>query len=50
MRIAVLMDQLKRLINQWPVAMIAFGILLTVVWIGVLIGIAIYLFVISSQS
>jgi len=48
MRIAVLRDQLKRLINQWPVAMIVFGVLLTVVWIGVLIGIAIYLFVISS--
>jgi hypothetical protein len=40
-------DKLKRLANQWPVAMIVFGVLLTVVWIGALIWIVFYLFVTS---
>ena len=30
-------DKLKRLAGQWPVAVVALGVLLTVIWIGVLI-------------
>jgi hypothetical protein len=35
-------DKLKRLAGQWPVAMLALGVLLTLVWIGLLIWTALF--------
>ena len=50
MQLAGIREKLKRLAVNWPVAMLAFGAFLTLVWIGALIWIAFYLFVMSSQS
>jgi hypothetical protein len=35
-------NKLKRLAARWPMAMIVLGFLLTVAWIGALIGIVLY--------
>ena len=50
MRIIAIWNKLKRLAANWPVAMLALGMLLTLVWIGALIWIVFYLFVMISQS
>jgi hypothetical protein len=44
-----LKDKLKRLTAMWPTALLAFGVLLTVIWTGALVWIAYYLFVIASR-
>jgi len=49
MRAAAIRDYLKRLAANWPMAMIALGVLLTLVWIGTLIWIVFYLFVTLAQ-
>jgi hypothetical protein len=50
MRLIHIRDKLKRLAANWPAAMLALGMLLTLVWIGALIWIVFYLFVMSSHS
>jgi hypothetical protein len=50
MRLIDINNKLKRLAANWPTAMLALGMLLTLVWIGALIWIIFYLFVMSSQS
>ena len=46
-RIIAIWNKLKRLGGQWPAAVLTLGGLLTLVWIGALIWIVFYLFVIS---
>lgn len=50
MRLIDINNKLKRLGANWPTAMLALGMLLTLVWIGALIWIVFYLFVMSSQA
>jgi hypothetical protein len=45
MRLIDIRDKLKRLAANWPAAMLALGMLLTLVWIGALIWIVFHLFV-----
>jgi hypothetical protein len=49
MRITGIRDKLKRLAASCSVAMLALGVLLTLVWIGTLIWIVFYLLVTTSQ-
>jgi hypothetical protein len=44
MGITDIKDMLKRLATNWPVAMLALGGLLTLVWIGALIWMVLYYF------
>jgi hypothetical protein len=50
MQLAGIREKLKRLAANWPMAVLAFGAVLTLLWIGTLIWIVFYLFVMSSQS
>ena len=49
MRITDIKHKLKRLAANWPVAMLALGGLLTLVWIGALIWMIFYLFVATPR-
>ena len=44
MRITDIKDKLKRLAANWPVAMLALGGLLTLVWVGALIWMVFHFF------
>jgi hypothetical protein len=50
MQLAGIREKLKRLAANWPVAILTFGVILTLVWIGALIWVFFYLFVMSSPS
>jgi len=46
---AAIMDKLKRLATKWPVVVVVLGVLLTVVWTGVLIWIVFDLLMLTSR-